>query len=196
MPVAHAVVETARASRYLVQLCRHAGHTGCHPPAAPGRRRGPGVEVEHVEWSDTHGVIRLTGGEITVRATPDALVLRAESADEDGVRRIQELLTRRVEDFGRRDLLRVGWVVGEPAAAGPGGSVPVPGRRHGRAIVAVVAGVLLVALHLGVGGALLTGSPWTRGVAEVVLALAVAKLLVVAVVVLRRRRRSVRSPRD
>jgi hypothetical protein len=46
--------------------------------------------------------------------------VRAEAADEDSLRRIQELLGARVVKFGRREGLTVNWRRAEPAAADTG----------------------------------------------------------------------------
>ena len=111
MLTAEATVETERPSRYLIQLCRHAGQMKQHlrlrqrtdnegdtPPA-----------VQHVEWSDTYGVVRLNWGQWTLQATPNTLKLRAEAADQQHLRRIQDLLTARLEKIGRRDHVTVDW---------------------------------------------------------------------------------------
>jgi hypothetical protein len=110
MPTSEARVETDRASRYLVQLCRHAGWMSRlpgHRPRAHGGGAAP--RVRHVESSDTHGVVSLDGGGFTVHAGQDALLMRVEAADEDSLRRIQDLLAGRVEKIGRRDRLAVDW---------------------------------------------------------------------------------------
>lgn len=66
-------------------------------------------------------------------------------------------------------------------------------RKRYRTIGLAVAGVLAVAVHLGLGGAMLTSSPWTGWAANIVLAIVVLKVLgvtVVARLVARRRRAS------
>lgn len=51
MLTAEAHIETERAGRYLVQLCRHVSRIPTHSGDAQTRR-----EVQpFVEWSDTHG---------------------------------------------------------------------------------------------------------------------------------------------
>jgi hypothetical protein len=114
---AKARVATERASLRLAQLCRHVSkmrdHAARHRlPAAVGRH-GPGDHrrpgVQNVEWSDTRGVIDGGWGRCTLTAEPDALVLHVEAADEEGLRRLQEMVARRVETIGSREGLKVVW---------------------------------------------------------------------------------------
>jgi hypothetical protein len=49
-----------------------------------------------------------------MHAAPGCLTLRAEAADEESLRRIQEFVTARLEKIGRRDHLTVNW---QPADA-------------------------------------------------------------------------------
>jgi hypothetical protein len=44
-----------------------------------------------------------------MQASPGALALRAEAADQENLTRIQELVTARLERFGRREQLAVIW---------------------------------------------------------------------------------------
>lgn len=60
MLTAEARVETARPSRYLVQLCRHFSHQGRHLRHRPrahliGDGQAHPEAQAHVEWSDTTG---------------------------------------------------------------------------------------------------------------------------------------------
>ena len=64
-------------------------------------------EVQHVEWPDTYGIVRLSWGQWTMQTTPDTLTLRAEATDEENLRRIQDLVAARLEIFGRREQLKV-----------------------------------------------------------------------------------------
>ncbi len=122
MLTAEALVQTPHPARYLVRLGRHASKlTGrrLHRPRSHG---GDGTfpEVQHAEWSDTDGTVSLTWGQWTMQAAPGTLRLRAEAADEENLRRIQELLTARLERFGRRDQLTVHWQPpGRPAGDTP-----------------------------------------------------------------------------
>src|SRR4051794_17865664 len=91
MLTVEARVETERPSRYLVQLCRHVDQMTQHLGDRPSAHRGGGAPptIEHVEWSDTNGIVRLNCGQWTMRATAEGLMLRAEADDEESLRRIQ-----------------------------------------------------------------------------------------------------------
>ncbi|MPZ85268.1 MAG: DUF2218 domain-containing protein [Actinophytocola sp.] len=166
--VAH--VRTERPSRYLVQLCRHAGRMSQHLRHGPraGDTHAP-PEVRHVEWSDTHGIVRLSWGQWTLHATQNTLTLRAEATNDEDLQRIQDLLTARLENIGRRDHLTVTWQRRDTPTAHPGDD-PHPterprGTRRRRSRTApwlLVAAVgLFLAVHLGLGTAVLAASPWT-----------------------------------
>ncbi|MCA1706593.1 MAG: DUF2218 domain-containing protein [Actinobacteria bacterium] len=178
---AEAHVETERASRYLIQLCRHARQMGQHRPHRPRTHDGTDTqtppEVRHVEWSDTYGIVSLSVGRLTMQATPDTLTLHAEATTEEKLQRIQDLLARRLETIGRRDHLTVNWERLEPAAVhqlGEPDSADDPGpedvekgvvaRRGHRGMVLTTVGALGVALaaavHLGLGGSVLVASRW------------------------------------
>ena len=62
----------------------------------------------------------MSWGQWTMQATPDTLTLRAEAADEDNLRRIQDLVAGRLGRFGRRDHLAVSWQQPEAPAVQPG----------------------------------------------------------------------------
>jgi hypothetical protein len=121
MPTAEADITTAYAARYLARLCGHADKMG-----AAGRRLGhrqpshthadAAPEVRRVECSETKGTVRLSWGQWTMRAFPGLLAVRAEAADEESLQRIQDLLTARLQKFGRREHLTVTWR--RPAAGG------------------------------------------------------------------------------
>jgi hypothetical protein len=166
MPTAEARVETARSSRYLVQLCQHIGHMG--DPSRHFRRRPAAshagdeqarrdVRMSIVESSDTHAVVDFAPwGRCTMDAIPDALTLRVDAGDEENLRRLQDVLTRNLTRFGRRDHLDVTW-------HGSGtGVVPEPPRRRPRWLpllgivlikLAIIASILMLpsglALSLG-----------------------------------------------
>ena len=44
-----------------------------------------------------------------MQGSPDTLTLRAEATNEENLQRIQDLITRNLERFGRRDHLTVNW---------------------------------------------------------------------------------------
>jgi hypothetical protein len=182
MLIAEAHVETDRASRYLVQLCRHASEMSRHGSSGPPNRRGHvPPEVQHVEWSDSHGVISLGLGRCSVEATPDVLALRLEAADEEALKRLQAAVARRLETIGRREGLKVTW-----QRPGVPGAEPAPvggsGRRRGRVttVALVVVGALIVAVHLGLGGHALASSAWTAWATNIFLVVVLVKVLIVA----------------
>ena len=122
MLTAEARVQTEHPARYLVQLCQHASKMGGHlrhRPRSHGGGDGP-LEIQHAEWSDTDGTVTLSWGQWTMRATPGTLTLRAEAGSEENLRRIQDLVTARLEKIGRRDHLTVSWQPTEAPAAAPG----------------------------------------------------------------------------
>lgn len=106
MPTAEARVATDRASRYLVQLCRHVGHLASVNPRLRAQ----------VEWSDDHGVLDFGWGRCAVRAERGALVLHAEACDEGGLRELTRRIADRVEQIGRRDGLAVTWTRSQGSA--------------------------------------------------------------------------------
>ena len=125
MLTAQADIQTDHAARYLERVCGHAGKMGPaghrlgHRPPSHARGDGP-PEVRHVECSGTEGTVSLNWGQWTMRALPGLLAVRAEAADEDSLRRIQDLLTARLQKFGRREHLTVTWRRPETATAKPG----------------------------------------------------------------------------
>ena len=127
MLTAEADIQPEHAARYLARLCGHAGKMGTaghrlgHRPPAHAGGDGP-PEVRQVACSGTEGTVSLNWGQWTMRAFPGRLAVRAEAADEPSLRRIQDLLTARLQKFGRREHLTVTWRPGTAAvAAEPGG---------------------------------------------------------------------------
>ena len=117
MLTAEAHIETERPSRYLAQLCRHVGNIyGKDRHLQNRRHRHAAGETwarsqlpPHIEWSETHGTITFGDGKITMHANPGALTLHAEAADQETLRRTQDLITGLLHRFGRRDHLTVTW---------------------------------------------------------------------------------------
>jgi hypothetical protein len=112
MLTAEAIVRTGHPERYLARLGKHASQMGQRQGHHGPRRHGSGEvppEVQHAGWSATDGLVRLNWGQWTMQAVPGALRLRAEAADEANLRRIQDLVTARLERFGRREQLKVNW---------------------------------------------------------------------------------------
>lgn len=133
MLTAEARVPTAHAGLRLKQVCGHASkmqeRAGRHQMSAGGMHRpgmhGPGSgrqahtghepsEMRDVEWSDMHGVIDTGWGRCTLTAEPEVLVMHVEASDEEGLRRLQEMMAHRVETIGVRERLKVRWT--EPGA--------------------------------------------------------------------------------
>ncbi|WP_189844462.1 DUF2218 domain-containing protein [Streptomyces umbrinus] len=210
MPTAEARVETDRASRYLVQLCRHAQQMGRHTHYRP-RAHGGGdthrpPEVHDVEWSNTRGTVRLSLGQWTLEATPEALVLRAEAATEENLLRMQDLIAGRLEKIGRRDHLAADWqrIEGSPADPDAGGrteglpSQQKPGHTGSTSrrwtLKAVVGAVgLMVLAHLVLGGSVLAASRWLGwGAGALALAVVIVKAIGMGGLALRHRQRRVR----
>lgn len=115
MPTAEARLTTDRASRYLVQLCRHLGqmnhptHPGRMTHRPPGGHGGTPPAAPHVDHTDTHGTVRFPDGRWTLDATADTLTLRVDATDEAALRRLQDAIAARIETIGRRDGLQVLW---------------------------------------------------------------------------------------
>jgi len=129
MLIAEARVPTDRASRYLIQLCRHAEHLRrlrrVQVVGVGAGRRSP--EVDHVDYSDTVGTVRFADGQLTARASADTLTLRIEAADDDALRRLQVGIAARLHTIGRRDQLTTIWRRPETAPVPPEDS---PTARH------------------------------------------------------------------
>ena len=124
MLTTEADIQTEHAARYLERVCGHAGKMGAaghrlgHRQPSHARGDGP-PEVRHVACSGTEGTVSLNCGQWTMRALPGLLAVRAEAADEQSLRRIQDLLTARLQKFGRREHLTVNWRRPEAPAAEP-----------------------------------------------------------------------------
>ncbi|HVQ92725.1 MAG TPA: DUF2218 domain-containing protein [Mycobacteriales bacterium] len=202
MLTAEARIDTDRPSRFLVQFCKHAaamGSAGGHRPrvhlGGPLARREVQVQAE---WSAAAGTVTFTPwGTCTMRAAANTLTVRVEAADEENLRQIQDVVTRDLDRFSRRDPLTVTWqrpdppgVPADPAASrgAPSPPRPLPARRgplgrrgplSRRAIVLALAVALAVAVHLGLGATVLANSRWTLGAAAVVLAIVALKVVLV-----------------
>jgi len=122
MPTAEAHVQTEQPARYLAQLCKHARqvHRLRHRPRNHGGDGQPPPKVHSVECSETSGMISFGWGQCTMQATPGALTLRAEAADEESLQRVQGIIARDIERFGKRDQLTVAWQAAPAPSAQPG----------------------------------------------------------------------------
>jgi hypothetical protein len=181
MPSLEARIETERPSRYLVQFCKHAaamgsagGHSSrMHLHGMMARRE---VQVD-AEWSDTRGTVTFTPwGQCTLTADENILNLRIEAQDEEGVRQIQGVVTKDLDRFSRRNPLTVTW--NQPLTSD---TRPRAGwlRSNLQMIVHVVGGILVVALHLGLAGTLLSDAPWAGVATNVVLAVIALKVVLI-----------------
>jgi hypothetical protein len=119
MPTAEATVRTEHPGRYLTQLCQHASKLGGHLRHRPGGHSGDASppEIHHAQWTSTDGIVTLNWGQWTMHAAAGTLTLRAQADSQENLRRIQDLITTRLEKIGRRDGLTVNWQP-PPALAG------------------------------------------------------------------------------
>ena len=117
MQTVEAIIKTADPDRYLTRLRDHATKMGTHRGHRP-RRHGIGSlppEIQHTEWSGASGTVTMNWGQWTVRGGQGMLTLRAEAADAVNLKRIQDMLTTRLENFGRRERLTVTWEAAQGA---------------------------------------------------------------------------------
>lgn len=115
---AETTVQTTNASRYLVQLCKHATKVGQGLRHLHARMSHARPEVLDVDWSDTHGTLTLSWGRCVLDADPAKLTVRVEADGEENLRRVQDLVAADLERFGKRDRLTVTWQQVQPDEAG------------------------------------------------------------------------------
>ena len=111
MLTAEAVIRTEHPDQYLARLGKHAAKMGSglrHRPRAHGSGQAP-PGIQNAEWSDTRGTVTLSWGRWTAEAAPGMLTLHAEAADPENLQKIQDMLTTRLQGFGRREHLTVTW---------------------------------------------------------------------------------------
>lgn len=118
MLTAEAVIQIEQPERYLARLGEHTGKMGHRAGHWPRRHSGEGTPPATVrsDWSATQGTVAMDWGEWTAQAGQGTLTLRVQAADADNLRRIKEMLTKRLETFGRRERLTVSWQ--EPRSPG------------------------------------------------------------------------------
>ena len=121
MLTAEAIIRTEHPDRYLARLREHAGKMGRHSGHwARHRQAGHAPpEIRAADWSDLSGTVTLNWGRWTARAGQDVITLQAEAADAQSLQRITDMLTMRLQAFGRRERLTVTWQPAGPSAAGP-----------------------------------------------------------------------------
>lgn len=197
MLTAEARVETERPSRYLVQLCKHFDNKGRHLGHRPRAHGGGDARAlremqavaaqAQVEWSDTQGTVSLPWGRCQMQAGTGALTVHIEADDEENLGWLQDLVGGHIERFGRREELKVTWHGLEASTASPDealSAAPEPRggtsqrRWRGRTTALAAVGVVVIAIHLGLGGILLTNWQWTGWAVGAVLAIVFVKVVV------------------
>ncbi|MCZ4101583.1 DUF2218 domain-containing protein [Streptomyces sp. So13.3] len=206
MHSAEAEIPTDRASRYLVQLCKHFSNKGSalrHRPRVHAGGGRPVTEAEaalmQVQWSETRGEVDFGWARCTLRATSTALVIQAQAQDSDSLQRAMDVVTAHLGRYSRRQPLTVRWQPGRqgkdqaPSGHDTAKSSPRTERgshpnRRGRRRWAGVAAVAVVAagVHLGLFGWLVASSRWTLAAAGAVAAVVAIKVGVLAAVAVRR----------
>lgn len=90
-------VPTPRGERYAKQLCSHAARM-----------------TPRAEWTPPEGVIEFPDaiGTCRITAEPDQLVLAVEATSAANLARLQQIVSRNIEGFARREDLKVVWVQG------------------------------------------------------------------------------------
>jgi cytochrome P450 len=138
MLASQAVIRTARADRYLAQLCTHTGKISeLDLSGASLHQHGHGDQNHDstprgVEWSGTDGVIDFSRGRCTVHATAEQLVLEIEAEDQLQLQRIQQSIGSRLEQIGRHDGLTVAW---RPIPSASETAPPAGDHRDAAAII-------------------------------------------------------------
>jgi len=92
MLAATARVPTLLPRRYMSQLCKHFEH------------KLP------VTLSEADGSITFAMGVCTLKAETDAIVMRVESADADGLARLEDVVARHLVRFAFREPVAVEWL--------------------------------------------------------------------------------------
>lgn len=111
MPSSQARVATDRAQRYVTRLCGHLGRLS-RGHAADRFHRGGGArppDVRAVETSGGHGRIEFDWGQILLDASPEALTIGLDAADEHALAQAEKLIAHRLQTIGHREDLIVVW---------------------------------------------------------------------------------------
>lgn len=91
MHVAETRVRSERASRYLVQLCKHFSHK------------------TDADFDETRGHVDFQPGLCVMNANGDQLSLRCEAASETDLDRVKEIVTNHLERFAQQDEIILTW---------------------------------------------------------------------------------------
>jgi hypothetical protein len=109
VPTAEATVATTEASRYLVAVCRHASRVEHRILARHGHGSADRPQVTRVDWTDTDGTIELSWGRCRLHAAADELTVHLEADDDDRLGRIERIIERDLERYGRREDVAIHW---------------------------------------------------------------------------------------
>ena len=91
MLVSEGRAATAHARRYISQLCKHWAHRF------------------EVRFDDLTGEIVMPSGPCRLEAEPEALRIRVEAQDEDGLIRMQAVVADHLARFAFREPFQVSW---------------------------------------------------------------------------------------
>lgn len=86
-----ATLQTAKASTYIKQLCRHFAHKIT------------------VEFDDEQGMAYFKMGTCAMQALPGQLVLLASAEDQAALDQVQHIVSDHLERFAFREALKVEW---------------------------------------------------------------------------------------
>jgi hypothetical protein len=91
LTTSEARVDTARASRYLGQLCKHFAHR---------------IPVTHTA---EQGRVEFPFGICLLEAGPERLILRAQASDAEALAQVEDVVARHLERFAFRDKPEICW---------------------------------------------------------------------------------------
>ncbi len=89
--VSQARVPTAHAQRYMTQLCKHWGHKFT------------------VSYDAHRGAIELPAGGCTLEADAEALAIRVEAKEPEGLGRLEQVVEEHIKRFAFREELDFTW---------------------------------------------------------------------------------------
>jgi len=86
-----ASIKTAKASKYLQQLCKHFGHKA------------------KVEFNPQRGWIEFAFGRADMTAKPDALTITAAAYNADDLEKLKKVMSSHLERFAFREDVLISW---------------------------------------------------------------------------------------